>query len=90
MIEARMVRLRESDHELARALIAGVYLHPGLLEPSRVHESHQLEEQVGLDFEQVRGFLPDGRFKFLRIISRNAVPRLCLSPVHCKRSVDRS
>ena len=56
VIEARVVGLREGHHELARALVAGVHLDAGLAQPAGVHERDELEEQVGLRLEQIRGF----------------------------------
>lgn len=88
VIETRMVGLREGHHKLPCTLVARVDFHAGFLEATRVHESHQLEEQVRLGFEQVWGFSAYRRFEFLRVIPWNAVPRLRLPPMHCGAGVE--
>ena len=83
VVEASMVRLGELDDELSSTLITYVYVHAGFLQPLRVHESHQLEKEIRLSFEEIRCFAANGRFEFLRVFARNAIPRLRFSPVHC-------
>ena len=82
MIETSVIRLRERDNELACALVAGVYIDARLLQPLRVHQRHQLEEQVWLGLEQVWSFLLDRGLELLGARTRDAVPRLRLTPVH--------
>lgn len=82
MIESGVVRFREGHNELAGALVARVYFNTGFLQSPRVHESHELEKEIRLSFEQVRGFFAYRGFEFIRILPRHAVPCLRLAPMH--------
>ena len=77
-----MERLREGDDKFACALVARIHFDARLLEPLRVHQRHQLEEQVWLGLEQVWSFLLDRGLELLGARTRDAVPRLRLPPVH--------
>ena len=77
-----MVGLREGNDELACTLVAGVYVDASLLQSLRVHQGDQLEQQIGLDLEEIRSFPSDRRLEFLRVLAGDAVPGLGLTPVH--------
>ena len=87
MIETGMICLGESDDKLAGPLVTGVDIDAGFPQPLRIHQRHQLEQQVRLRLEQVRGFFLYSRFELLRRRAGNAVPRLSLAPVHCENSM---
>ena len=82
MIETSMICLGEGDHKFTSSLVAPVNTHTRIRKPRRVHQSDELEEQVGLSLEQIGRFTFDRSLEFLGIVSRNAVPRLGLAPVH--------
>ena len=82
MIEACMIGLRERQHELASALITSIDANTSIPDVLRVHERDQLEEQIGLRFEEIRSFPLHSCLEALRVIAGNAVPGLGLPPVH--------
>lgn len=82
MIEASMISLREGDDEFACSLIAGINIDASFPHPLGIHQSDQLEQKIGLDFEKIRGFAPDRCLKFFRVCSGNTVPRFGFAPVH--------
>lgn len=84
MVKSCVIRFRVRDHELSSSLIAGVYTHTGLGDPLWVHEGDELEQEIRLGFEEVRGLAFDGSLELLSILTRNTVPSLGLTPVHCR------
>ena len=82
MIKARMIRLRERQNKLASALIASIDADASIADMLRVHKRDQLEEQIGLRFEEIRSFPLHSCLEALRVIAGNAVPGLGLPPVH--------
>jgi hypothetical protein len=83
VVEAAVIRFREGDHKLVRALIARHDAHTLLLEPTGVHHRHELEEESRLLLEQLGRFRFHGGLELVRVLARDAIPCFGLSPEHC-------
>ena len=77
-----MVRFGERNHEFSCALVAGIDANSSLFDALRIHKGDQLEKEVRLRFKKIWRLAPHGGFKFLGVVTRNAVPSLRLTPVH--------
>ena len=82
MIESCVVRFWIRDDELACPLVTSIYADASICQSLWTQKCHQLEEKVGLSFEQVWGFFPNGIFEQLRVVPWHTIPGLCLSPMH--------
>lgn len=82
MIESSVVSFWEGDNVLPRSLVASVNTNSSLFQSLRTHEGDELEEEVGLRVEQVRGFGPNSSLKLLCVVARDTIPGLGLSPMH--------
>lgn len=82
MIESGMIGLREGDDEFAGSLVTCIDIHTAFLQPSGVHKGDKLKEEIRLCLKKIWCFTPDSSLKFVCIISRNAIPRFGLSPMH--------
>jgi hypothetical protein len=76
VVESRVVRAGEGDDKLVGTLVTDDDTHAVLLETSRRHEGDELEEEVGLLFEEFRGCRLHGSLELLIIGSRYSIPRL--------------
>jgi hypothetical protein len=82
MVEPGVISLGERNHKFPGTLVAGINPHALIRQALRAHERDELEEKVWLRLEQVGRFLFNGRLKFLSVIPRNSIPRLCFTPMH--------
>ena len=82
VVEPGVIRLWVCDDKFPCPLITSVDTNTSICKSFWTQKRNQLEEKVGLCFEQVWGFLPNGIFEQLRIVPWHAIPGLCLSPMH--------
>jgi hypothetical protein len=78
-----MVCLGERDDKLASTLVTGIHSNTSSCEALRVHQRDKLIQQVRLSFEEVGRLLFDGSLETLRIVTRDSIPGLRLTPMHC-------
>ena len=82
MIKSGVIRLWIRDYKFASPLVTGVDTNAGICKSLWAQKRHQLEEEVGLGFKQVGGFLPNCILEQLGILPWYAIPGLRFSPMH--------
>ena len=82
VVKSGVIRLRVGDDKFAGPLVTSIDANTGICKSLWTQKCHQLEEKVGLRFEQVWGFLPNGVFEQLGILPWYTIPGLRFSPMH--------
>ena len=81
LVEPAVVRLRIGDDKLVRTLVHRIHADALALRTLGAHHRHQLEQDLGVRVEQLRGRAPHRLLEFVRVRAGHTVPGLGLAPV---------
>jgi hypothetical protein len=84
MVETCMISFRESNHEFASPLVASVHPDSSIGNALGIHQGNKLKQKIRLGFKKIRSFAFDRSLKLCRVFTRDAIPGLRLTPVHCE------